>query len=108
MLPEWLDSNITEMLATVIPASAIGTLWRAIITPRENVAEMAKGAFVSITVGVVIGGAAVQYLKLDGAIAYGVIATVAYLGEHTLALFDKRGAKLRQGKIDISIKGDDQ
>lgn len=107
MLPDWMDRNVTEMLATVVPGCAIGTLWRAIVTPRENIGEMAKSAAVSITVGAVIGGGAVQYFNLEGMLASSVIATVAYLGEHTLELFDKRGQKLRQGKIDISVKGDD-
>lgn len=107
MLPEWMDGKFTEMLPTVILGCGIGTLWRAVIAPRESVLAMAKGAFVSITVGAIIGGAVVQYLKLDGYVASSIIATVAYLGEHTLAFFEKRGEKLRQGKIDTSIKGDE-
>jgi predicted metal-dependent RNase len=106
MLPDWLDSQFGKMLATVIPASAIGTLWRSIITPRQNIVDVAKGAILSITVGALVGGGVMQYFKLEGFVAAGVVATVAYLAEHTLALFDKRGAALKKGKVDISLNGD--
>lgn len=107
MLPEWMDSHLAKTLATIIPSAALGTLWRAVMSPAENIVKMAKGAFVAVTVGSIMGGAVMQYMQIDGFIAGAVIAAVAYLADPILAHLDHRGKKLRQGKIDISIKGDD-
>ena len=104
---DWLDLRIQEILITVGMGSALGTLWRMIMRPETHFGRFLIKAIVSLSVGILIGGAIVEYMDVDGFKAAGVGSVAAFLAEEVLMFFQSRGLKLKKGKIDTSLSGGD-
>jgi hypothetical protein len=104
---EWFDARWQEILLTVGIGAALGTLWRMVMRPETNLQNFLVKAVVSLSVGFVAGGAIVEYMVLDGFKAVGAGSVAAFLAEEVLLFVQVRGQKLKHGKIDTSLRGDD-
>jgi hypothetical protein len=104
---DWLDARVQEILVTVGMGAALGTLWRMVMRPETDMSRFLIKAIVSLTVGLLIGGAIVEYMALDGFKSAGVGSIAAFLAEEVLMFFQARGRKLQNGQIDTSLAGDD-
>lgn len=104
---DWIDARLQEIFLTVGMGAALGTLWRMVLRPETEIQRFLVKAVVALTVGIVVGGGVVEYLKLSGFQAAGVGSVAALLSEEVLAFLRVRGKKLQQGKIDTTLSGDD-
>jgi hypothetical protein len=103
----WIDSRIQDILITVGIGVSLGTLWRMVMRPETDPQKFFARAFICLTVGIIAAGSIVEWMKLDGIKSVGVSCICGFLGEEILLFLQARGRKLEQGKIDTSLKGDD-
>jgi hypothetical protein len=78
-----------------------------VMRPETDLSRFLVKAIVSLTVGLLIGGAIVEYMAIDGFKAAGVGSVAAFLAEEVLMFFQSRGRKLKNGQIDTSLSGGD-
>lgn len=57
------DAPIIQTLLTAGLGSALGTLWRMMNRPETMAVQFILKTFVSLTVGIVVGGALIQWFK---------------------------------------------
>lgn len=101
-----MDPKFVDILVWSVSGSTLGTLWRAITRPESSPFRWFLQVFVSLTVGILVGGAIIQHMELTGYVAAGAGAVCAFLSEEVLRFFQTRGKKLGDGKIDISTGGE--
>ena len=107
LIPEnGLDPKFVDTLVWSIAGSTLGTLWRAMTRPENSPLRWFVQVFVSLSVGILVGGAIIQHMGLTGYVAAGVGAVCAFLSEEVLRFFQMRGRGLKNGKIDLTM-GDD-
>lgn len=98
-----MDPKLVDIFVWSVSGSTLGTLWRAMTRPENTVRRWFIQVFLSLTVGIMVGGAIIQYFKLEGYVAAGAGAICAFLSEEVLRFAQLRGKKLESGKIDISL-----
>ena len=103
----WIDARIQEILITVGIGVSLGTLWRMVMRPETDLHRFLLRAFVCLTVGMVGGCVFADWMNLDGFKAVGVGSISGFLSEEILLFLQARGRKLEKGKIDTSMRGDD-
>jgi hypothetical protein len=101
-----MDPKLADILIWSIAGSTLGTLWRAMTRPESSPLRWFIQVFVSLSVGILVGGAIIQHFGLHGYVAAGVGAVCAFLSEEVLRFFQSRGKKLENGKVDLTM-GDD-
>jgi hypothetical protein len=101
-----MDPKLIDILVWSIAGSTLGTLWRAMTRPEASAVRWFIQVFVSLSVGILVGGAIIQHLDLTGYVAAGAGAVCAFLSEEVLRFFQSRGRRLENGKIDVSMDGD--
>ena len=101
-----MDPKLVDILVWSVSGSTLGTLWRALTRPEGSPFRWFAQVFVSLSVGILAGGAIIQYLDLTGYVAAGAGAVCAFLSEEVLRFLQLRGKKLENGKVDLSV-GDD-
>jgi len=101
-----MDPKLVDILVWSVSGSTLGTLWRALTRPEVSPFRWFAQVFVSLSVGILAGGAIIQYLELTGYVAAGAGAVCAFLSEEVLRFLQLRGKKLENGKVDLSV-GDD-
>jgi hypothetical protein len=102
-----MDPKLIDILVWSSSGAALGTLWRALTRPETHPGKRFVQGFLGLSVGILVGGAIIQYFNLTGYLAAGAGAVCAYLSEEGLRFLQLRGAKLKEGKIDVSLKGED-
>jgi hypothetical protein len=102
-----MDPKYIEILIWSVLGSSLGSAWRAITRPEPSAWRWFFQAFMSLSVGILLGGAIIQHLSLHGYEAAGVCSVCAYLSEEVLRFFQSRGKKLGAGKIDLTMDGDE-
>jgi len=102
-----MDPKLLDIMIWSIAGSTLGTLWRAMTRPENSPIRWGIQVFVSLSVGILIGGAIIQHLELTGYVAAGVGAVCAFLSEEVLRFAQSRGKKLQDGKIDVTLGGDE-
>lgn len=98
-----MDPKLVDILVWSVSGSTLGTLWRAMTRPESSPVRWFVQVFVSLTVGILAGGAIIQYMELTGYVAAGAGAVCAFLSEEVLRFIQLRGKKLEAGKIDITM-----
>lgn len=98
-----MDPKFFDILVWSVSGSTLGTLWRALTRPEPSPLRWAVQVFLSLTVGILVGGAIIQYLNLTGYVAAGAGAVCAFLSEEVLRFLQLRGRKLEKGKVDLSV-----
>lgn len=98
-----MDPKLVDILVWSVSGSTLGTLWRAMTRPESSPVRWFVQVFVSLTVGIVAGGAIIQHLELTGYVAAGAGAVCAFLSEEVLRFLQMRGKKLQAGKIDLTV-----
>ena len=106
MLP--MDPKLIDIFIWSASGAALGTLWRALTRPEPHPGRRFVQGLLSLSVGILAGGALIQWFNLTGYVAAGSGAVCAYLAEEGLRFLQLRGAKLQAGTIDVSLKGDDE
>jgi hypothetical protein len=101
-----MDPKFYEILIWSVSGSTLGTLWRAMTRPETSPLRWFVQVFVSLSVGILAGGAIIQHMDLTGYVAAGAGAVCAFLSEEVLRFIQMRGRKLEDGKIDVSVDGD--
>lgn len=101
-----MDPKLIDIMVWSVAGSTLGTLWRAMTRPESSPLRWFIQVFVSLSVGILVGGAIVQHLDLTGYVAAGVGAVCAFLSEEVLRFVQLRGRKLENGKIDVSMDGE--
>lgn len=101
-----MDPKFVDILIWSVSGSTLGTLWRAMTRPENSPLRWFVQVFVSLTVGILVGGAIIQHMGLTGYVAAGAGAVCAFLSEEVLRFVQMRGKKLEAGKIDTSMGGD--
>lgn len=101
-----MDPKFFDILVWSVSGSTLGTLWRAMTRPENSPMRWFIQVFVSLSVGILVGGALIQHFLLEGYVAAGAGAVCAFLSEEVLRFAQLRGKKLEGGKIDISMDGD--
>ena len=102
-----MDPKLFDILVWSIAGSTLGTLWRAITRPENSPVRWFLQVFLSLSVGILVGGAIIQHLELTGYVAAGAGAVCAFLSEEVLRFFQTRGRKLEKGEIDVTMEGKD-
>lgn len=100
------DPKLFDILVWALSGSALGTLWRAFTRPESSLFRWMAQVFLSLSVGILVGGALIQHFELTGYVAAGCGAVCAYLSEEVLRFFQSRGNKLKSGQVDLSLGGD--
>lgn len=101
-----MDPKLFDILVWSIAGSTLGTLWRAMTRPETSPLRWFVQVFLSLSVGILVGGAIIQHMELTGYVAAGAGAVCAFLSEEVLRFFQSRGKKLGDGKIDTSMGGE--
>lgn len=101
-----MDPKFIDIFVWSVSGSTLGTLWRAMTRPESSAMRWFVQVFISLTVGILVGGALIQHFKLEGYVAAGAGAVCAFLSEEVLRFFQARGRKLENGKIDVGVDGE--
>lgn len=98
-----MDPKLVDIFVWSVSGSTLGTLWRAMTRPETSPLRWFVQVFVSLTVGIIAGGALIQHFGLSGYVAAGAGAVCAFLSEEVLRFIQLRGKKLEGGKIDVTM-----
>ena len=98
-----MDPKFIDILIWSVSGSTLGTLWRAVTRPESSPVRWFVQVFMSLTVGILVGGAIIQHLDLTGYVAAGAGAVCAFLSEEVLRFVQSKGRKLENGKVDITL-----
>lgn len=102
-----LDPETIKALITAGTGSSIGTVLKAILKPETNLKRWLLQTSSSLIVGVMFGLTLTEWFKFGTITSCTATAVGVLLSEQILSFVMSRGDKLKDGKIDISIKGDD-
>jgi hypothetical protein len=101
-----MDPKLIDIMVWSVAGSTLGTLWRAMTRPESSPFRWFAQVFVSLSVGILVGGAIIQHMELTGYVAAGAGAVCAFLSEEVLRFIQLRGRKLENGKVDVSMDGE--
>jgi hypothetical protein len=95
-----------EAIVLLIVGSALGTLIKSVTRPEPKLGRWAVQVVVAMTVGVVLGGAIIEYLELGGMMAACVAAGCALISEEIVKGVQARGRRVAKGDFSIAPEAD--
>jgi hypothetical protein len=102
-----LDPETIKALITAATGSSVGTVLKSILQPETNLRRWMLQSISAIIVGVLFGLTLTEVLNFGTITSCTATAVGVLISENILSFVMKRGDKLKDGKIDISIEGDD-
>jgi uncharacterized membrane protein YeaQ/YmgE (transglycosylase-associated protein family) len=97
------DPDAIKALITAGTGSGIGTVLKSITKPEANLKDWLLQSIGAVLVGFLFGLAMTEYFKFGQFTSLAAASVGALLSEHIIGFFLKRGEKLKQGKIDLSL-----
>jgi hypothetical protein len=88
--------DITTILM-LLGGSALGTLVKSVLRPEPHFGRWLLQAFIAMAIGIVAGGAVIEYFRLDGFQAAAAGAAFALISEEVVRGLQARGRRVARG-----------
>jgi hypothetical protein len=92
--------DITTILM-LLGGSALGTLVKSVLRPEPHVGRWLLQAFIAMAIGIVVGGAVIEYFRLAGFQAAAAGAAFALISEEVVRGLQARGRRVAKGDFSV-------
>lgn len=95
-----------EAIVLLVVGSALGTLVKSVTRPEPKLGRWFMQVVVAMTVGMLLGGAIIEWFRLGGMMAAAVAAGCALISEEIVKGVQARGRRVAKGDFS-AIKPED-